>query len=104
MSKYIMSLDEGTTSCRSIIFNEKGNIVSSAQNQLRQIYPKSGWVEQNAVEIWASQFSVCSEAMIRNGVTAKDIAGIGITNQRETTVVWNKITGIPVYNAVILII
>ncbi|MBC8061468.1 MAG: glycerol kinase GlpK [Clostridiaceae bacterium] len=101
MSKYIMSLDEGTTSCRCIIFNEKGNIVSSAQNEFAQIYPRAGWVEHNAIDIWAAQFSVCSEAMIRSGITAKDIAGIGITNQRETTVIWDKRTGIPIYNAIV---
>ena len=101
MSKYIMSLDEGTTSCRSIIFNEKGNIVGSAQSKLQQIYPKTGWVEHNAIEIWAAQFTVCLEALIRSGITAKDIAGIGITNQRETTVVWDKRTGIPIYNAIV---
>jgi glycerol kinase len=101
MGKYIMALDEGTTSCRCIIFDEKGNIINLAQNEIKQMYPKAGWVEHNAIEIWASQFSVCSEVMIKCGITANDIAGIGITNQRETTVVWDRRTGIPVYNAIV---
>ena len=96
-----MALDEGTTSCRCIIFDEKGNIINLAQNEFKQIYPQAGWVEHNAIEIWASQFSVCTEALIKSGISATDIAGVGITNQRETTVVWDKRTGIPVYNAIV---
>jgi glycerol kinase len=96
-----MALDEGTTSCRCIIFDEKGSIINIAQNEFKQIYPQAGWVEHNAIEIWASQFSACTEAIIKSGITVKDIAGIGITNQRETTVVWDKRTGLPVYNAIV---
>ena len=101
MPKYIMSLDAGTTSCRCIIFNQQGSIISVAQNEFKQIYPEAGWVEHNAIEIWASQFSACTEVMIRSGISAKDIAGIGITNQRETAVVWDKRTGMPICNAIV---
>ena len=101
MAKYVMSLDQGTTSSRCILFNEKGLIVSVAQKEFTQIYPKAGWVEHNPVEIWSSQFSVAVEAMAKVGATAEDIASIGITNQRETTVVWDKRTGLPVYNAIV---
>lgn len=99
--KYVVALDQGTTSSRCILFNERGEICSIAQKEFAQIYPKPGWVEHNPVEIWSSQFSVMTEAMSKLGVSGEDIAGIGITNQRETTIVWNKETGEPVYNAIV---
>ncbi|KZL91042.1 glycerol kinase GlpK [Clostridium magnum] len=101
MGKYIMAFDQGTTGSKCIIFDQGGNIISSAQKESSQIYPKSGWVEQNPMEIWATQFGVATEAMAKSNIQAKDIAGIGITNQRETTIVWDKRTGIPVYNAIV---
>lgn len=101
MAKYIMALDQGTTSSRCILFNEKGLIESVAQKEFKQIYPKGGWVEHDAMEIWETQISVAYEAMVKLDVKAADIAAIGITNQRETTVVWNKNTGEPVYNAIV---
>lgn len=101
MGKYVMALDQGTTSSRCILFNEKGLIVSVAQKEFTQIYPKAGWVEHNPMEIWSSQISVATEAMAKINAGAKDIAAIGITNQRETTVVWDKRTGMPVYNAIV---
>ena len=99
--KYIMSFDAGTTSNRCILFNKAGEICSIAQREFRQIYPKSGWVEHNANEIWATQYGVAAEAMQKIGASAKDIAAIGITDQRETTIVWDKKTGEPVYNAIV---
>ena len=101
MSKYVMALDQGTTSSRCILFNKKGLIESSAQKEFTQIYPSAGWVEHNPIEIWASQFSVAIEAMAKVGASATDIVAVGITNQRETTIVWDKRTGLPVYNAIV---
>lgn len=101
MGTYIMALDQGTTSSRCILFNKSGEIVSVAQQEFTQIYPKPGWVEHDPLQIWATQMSVAIAAMGKAGVTSKDIAGIGITNQRETTVVWNRHTGLPVYNAIV---
>ena len=101
MSRYIMAFDQGTTSSRCIIYDKKGRIISSAQKEITQIYPKSGWVEHDAVEIWASQIGVANEAMMKINATYEDIAALGITNQRETTVVWDKNTGEPVYNAIV---
>ena len=101
MSKYIMALDQGTTSSRCILFDKKGNICSMAQKEFTQIYPKPGWVEHNPMEIWSSQLAVTMEAMAKVGAGAEDIAGIGITNQRETAIVWNRETGEPVYNAIV---
>ena len=101
MSKYIMALDQGTTSSRCILFNKKGEIQSIAQKEFGQIYPRPGWVEHNPMEIWSSQMAVTMEAMAQVGADASDIAGIGITNQRETTILWDKITGEPVYNAIV---
>ena len=101
MGTYIMALDQGTTSSRCILFNKFGEIVSVAQQEFTQIYPKLGWVEHDPLQIWATQMSVAIAAMGKAGVTSKDIAGIGITNQRETTVVWNRHTGLPVYNAIV---
>lgn len=101
MGKYIMALDQGTTSSRCILFNEKGDMVSVAQKEFTQYYPHTGWVEHDATEIWATQVGVAHEAMEKAGATAKDIAAIGITNQRETTVVWDKTTGEPVCHAIV---
>lgn len=101
MEKYIMSLDQGTTSSRCILFNKEGNILSIGQMEISQIYPKAGWVEHDPMEIWSTQYSVAIEAMAKVGVQASQISAIGITNQRETTIVWDKTTGIPVYNAIV---
>lgn len=101
MAKYIMALDAGTTSNRCILFNKKGEICSMAQREFTQYFPKPGWVEHDADEIWASQRGVAVEAMNKIGASAGDIAGIGITNQRETVVVWNRITGEPICRAIV---
>lgn len=101
MAQYMMAFDAGTTSNRCILFNERGEIVSSAQKEFTQIFPKPGWVEHNANEIWATQLGVAVEAMGKIGAAAGDIAAIGITNQRETTIVWDRHTGEPVYNAIV---
>ncbi|MGN0311822.1 MAG: glycerol kinase GlpK, partial [Lachnospiraceae bacterium] len=101
MTDYIMALDQGTTSSRCILFNKKGQIVSMAQKEFEQIYPHPGWVEHNPKDIWASQLGVAIEAMATLGVKAENIAAIGITNQRETTIVWDRVTGEPVYNAIV---
>ena len=101
MSKYIMALDAGITSNRCILFDEKGEICSIAQKEFTQYFPKPGWVEHDANEIWSSQLGVAVEAMAKLGIGADDIAAIGITNQRETTIVWDKNTGEPVYNAIV---
>lgn len=101
MEKYLMALDQGTTSSRCILFDKGGNIKSVAQKEFTQIFPEGGWVEHDPMEIWSSQISVVSEAMARLGVSAADIAALGITNQRETTIVWDKNTGKPVYNAIV---
>lgn len=99
--KYLMALDQGTTSSRCIIFNKRGEIVSSAQKEFTQYFPESGWVEQDPNEIWSSELGVMVEAMARNGIESDEIAAIGITNQRETTICWDRITGEPVYNAIV---
>ena len=101
MAKYIMALDSGTTSNRCILFNGKGERCSIAQKEFRQIYPKPGWVEHDANEIWSTQMGVAVEAMQKISISAEDIAAIGITNQRETAIVWDKNTGEPVYNAIV---
>ncbi len=101
MAKYIMALDAGTTSNRCILFNEKGEIRSMAQREFTQYFPKPGWVEHDADEIWASQLGVAVEAMNMIGAAAQDIAAIGITNQRETAIVWDRHTGVPVYHAIV---
>lgn len=101
MAKYVMALDAGTTSNRCILFNEKGEMCSVAQKEFTQYFPKPGWVEHDANEIWSTQLGVAVEAMSKIGASAGDIAGIGITNQRETTVVWDKKTGKPVCNAIV---
>lgn len=99
--KYILSLDQGTTSSRAILFNQAGEIVDSAQKEFTQIFPKPGWVEHNANEIWGSILAVIAELLSKTEIRPNEIAGIGITNQRETTVVWEKATGHPVYNAIV---
>lgn len=101
MGKYIMALDQGTTSSRCILFDKQGKILSMAQKEFSQIYPNPGWVEHNPMEIWSSQLAVATEAMAMVGANAGDISGIGITNQRETAIVWDKKTGVPVYNAIV---
>jgi len=101
VEKYVMALDQGTTSSRCILFDKKGQVCSIAQKEFQQIYPVSGWVEHNPMEIWSSQISVATEAMAKIGANAEEISSIGITNQRETTIVWNKCTGEPVYNAIV---
>jgi len=101
MAKYVMALDAGTTSNRCILFNEKGEMCSVAQKEFTQYFPKPGWVEHDAEEIWNTQYGVCVEAMKKIGATADDIAAIGITNQRETTVVWDKETGEPIHHAIV---
>lgn len=101
METYIMALDQGTTSSRCILYNRKGEVVSLAQKEFRQIYPKAGWVEHDPMEIWSTQIGVAQEALYKINGTWRQIAAIGITNQRETTVVWDKNTGKPVYNAIV---
>lgn len=100
-SSYILSLDQGTTSSRSILFNERGDIISVAQKEFAQIYPLPGWVEHDAEEIWSSQISTVGEVLAKAGISIKQIAAIGITNQRETTVVWDRMSGKPLYNAIV---
>ncbi|HIU25600.1 MAG TPA: glycerol kinase GlpK [Candidatus Copromorpha excrementigallinarum] len=99
--KYIMSLDQGTTSARCVLYDREGNQVSMAQKEFRQIYPKAGWVEHDPMEIWSTQIGVAQEAMLKINATCENIEAIGITNQRETTVVWDRETGEPVYNAIV---
>ena len=101
MAKYVMALDAGTTSNRCILFNERGEMCSVAQKEFTQYFPKPGWVEHDANEIWSSQLGVAVEAMQKIAASAEDIAAIGITNQRETTIVWDKATGEPVYHAIV---
>jgi len=98
---YLLALDQGTSSTRSIVFDKQGNIVSLAQKELTQIYPRPGWVEHDPMEIWHTQLSTAREALAQAGLQAGDIKAIGITNQRETTVVWDRQTGVPVYNAIV---
>ena len=101
MGKYIMALDQGTTSSRCILFDREGRMCSVAQKEYTQHYPQPGWVEHDPMEIWSSQLSVAIEAMGQIGADAEDIHSIGITNQRETTIVWDKRTGKPVYPAIV---
>ena len=101
MEKYILSFDAGTTSSRAIIFNKKGQIINVAQKEFQQIYPKAGWVEHDPMEIWASQSGVAREVLEKSAIRPDQIVGIGITNQRETTIVWDKNTGKPIYNAIV---
>lgn len=101
MAKYILALDQGTTSSRAILFDEKQNIVGIAQKEFQQIYPREGWVEQDPMEIYSSQYAVMMEVIARSDIAAEDIAAIGITNQRETTILWDKTTGQPIHNAIV---
>ncbi|MFQ5448274.1 MAG: FGGY family carbohydrate kinase, partial [Saprospiraceae bacterium] len=101
MAKYILSLDQGTTSSRAILFDKNGNIAAVEQQEFRQIFPKPGWVEHNANEIWNSQLNTMKAVLEKNGVAPEEVSAIGITNQRETTVVWNKRTGEPIHNAIV---
>ena len=101
MGKYILAIDQGTTSSRAILFNHRGEVVASAQNEFPQYFPKPGWVEQDANEIWLSVLNVYMQVLVRGKVKAEDILAIGITNQRETTIVWDKNTGEPIYHAVV---
>jgi glycerol kinase len=99
--KYILALDQGTTSSRAIVFDKAGSIHSLAQKEFKQIYPKPGWVEHDANEIWSSQAGVAAEAIAKAGINGSNVAAIGITNQRETTLIWDRETGKPVYNAIV---
>ena len=101
MGKYILALDQGTTSSRVILFDREQNILGVSQREFTQIYPREGWVEHDAMEIWSSQYSVMMEVIAQSGIDPADIAGIGITNQRETTILWDKETGRPIYNAIV---
>lgn len=101
MKKYIMALDQGTTSSRSIIFDRDGNIVSLVQREFPQIFPREGWVEHDPMAIWSTQIAACTEALMKIGGSWDEISGIGITNQRETVVVWDRESGVPVYNAIV---
>ncbi|NMF04916.1 glycerol kinase GlpK [Clostridium beijerinckii] len=101
MKKYIIALDQGTTSSRAIIFDKEQNILGVSQKEFTQIYPNQGWVEHNPLEIWASQYGVLQEVIAKTNITQEEVAAIGITNQRETTIVWDKNTGEPVYNAIV---
>src|SRR5258708_25593800 len=98
---YILALDQGTTSSRAIVFDHSGAITSVAQKEFRQIFPQAGWVEHDAREIWASQIGVATEALARAGLRAADIAALGITNQRDTTIVWYRVTGGPIHHAIV---
>lgn len=101
MDEYIMALDAGTTSSRAIIFNKDGKIIGTSQRSLEQFYPKPSWVEQNPMDIWATQFSTANEVLEKSGIKASQIKAIGIANQRETTIIWDKNTGKPIYNAIV---
>ena len=99
--KYILALDEGTTSARAILFDKNLNIVNSVQHEFTQIYPKASFVEHNPMEIYSSQYSALTEVITMSNISPDEIAAIGITNQRETTVVWDKVTGEPIYIAIV---
>src|SRR5690606_25534245 len=101
MKKYILTIDQGTTSCRAILFNKSGEIVSLAQKEFTQYYPKPGWVEHDPMEIWSTQASVLTETILKGGFNTDEVASIGITNQRETTLIWNRQTGKPILNAIV---
>ncbi len=98
---YLLALDQGTSSSRSIVFDDLGKIVAMAQRELPQIFPQPGWVEHDPMEIWRGQLVTAREALTKANISAKDIAAVGITNQRETTVVWNRKTGLPIHNAIV---
>ena len=101
MSKYILSIDQGTTSSRSILFDKNGSIVAIVQKEFTQIFPQAGWVEHSANEIWDTQLSTLKEVIVKAKISASEISAIGITNQRETTVVWDRNTSEPIYNAIV---
>src|SRR6185312_6673957 len=101
MPEFILSLDQGTTSSRAIVFDRKGNSMALSRKEFTQLFPQPGWVEHDPMEIWSSKLTVATEAIVKAGLTPGDIAAIGITNQRETTILWNKETGRPVYNAIV---
>lgn len=101
METFILALDQGTTSCRAVIFDKSGSIISSAQKEFTQFFPKPGWVEHDATEIWTTQLTMATEAVVKKSLSSENIAGIGITNQRETVVVWDRFTGKPIYNAIV---
>ncbi|WP_160713529.1 glycerol kinase GlpK [Chitinophaga solisilvae] len=101
MGKYILSLDQGTTSSRAIVFDHQGSIIATAQKEFKQIFPQPGWVEHDAMEIWTSQASVAAEALLKARISGDNVAAIGITNQRETTIVWDRKTGKPIHNAIV---
>ena len=101
MGKYILALDQGTTSSRVILFDREQTIRAISQKEFTQLYPREGWVEHDAMEIWSSQYAVMMEVIAKTGVDPKEIAAIGITNQRDTTVLWDKATGRPIYNAIV---
>ena len=101
MGKYILALDQGTTSSRAILFNKNGEIVSKAQFEFEQIYPQTGWVEHDPEAILRSQYRSVADALIEGRIEARDIRGIGVTNQRETTILWDRTTGRPIYNAIV---
>ena len=101
MERYLMALDQGTTSSRCILFDRNGTVCGSAQKEFRQFYPQAGWVEHDPMEIWSTQMGVAREAMERAGIDYRDIAAVGITNQRETTILWDKHTGEPIYPAIV---
>ena len=100
-TKYVLALDQGTTSSRAILFDNEQNIIAVQQREFEQIYPQQGWVEHNPMEIWSTQYGVMNEVVAQSGVDVHDIAAIGITNQRETTILWEKATGRPIYNAIV---
>ena len=100
-NKLILALDQGTTSSRAIVFNHDGEIVNVSQKSFEQIFPRPGWVEHDPNEIWSSQMSVTAEVIAKVGISGKEIAAIGITNQRETTIVWDRETSKPIYNAIV---
>ena len=101
MDKYILALDQGTTSSRAIIFDKEQNIYGIEQKEFKQIYPKEGWVEHDPMDIWASQYGVLQEVLAKSNIQPEQISAIGITNQRETVIVWDKQSGEPVYNAIV---
>jgi glycerol kinase len=100
-TQYLLAIDQGTSSSRTVIYDERANAVASAQQEFRQIYPKSGWVEHDPEEIWTSVRNTLQEALEKAGITMRDVAGIGITNQRETTLVWDRRSGECIYNAIV---
>ena len=101
MKKYVLAIDEGTTSARAILFDSKINTLAMAQHEIPQIYPRAGWVEQDPMDIYANQYSALTECIAKSGINPDEIAAVGITNQRETTIVWERSTGKPICNAIV---